>query len=187
MSKIITESAKLDAAIVAVNKAANKLNDAIQLVLASAVFQAVHGRNTNHLNALATAVGKGVRKAAIGAWISKYAPVVPETDKEKAKESPFKFSADKMAEMADAHGWAEAKRVTAEEAEAYAEMAMADHWTEFKPDQVVPDSFDVYAAIKQLMSRATALQGKGAQIKGADALRKLGELLPKAAADVQGV
>lgn len=187
MSKIITDAAKLDAAIVAVNKAANKLNDAIQLTLASAVFQAVYGRNTNHLNALALAVGKGVRRSAIGAWILKHAPVVAESDKEKAKDHPFRFSKDRMAELADAHEWADAMRVTAEEAEMYGEAIMAEHWTEFKPDQLVPESFDVYAAIKSLMSRAQQLQGKGTQIKGADALRKLGELLPKPATDVQGV
>lgn len=187
MSKIITDAAKLDAAIVAVNKAANKLNDAIQLTLASAVFQAVYGRNTNHLNALALAVGKGVRRSAIGEWIMKYAPVVAESDKDKAKEQPFRFSKDRMAEMAEAHGWENAMRVTAEEAEAYGEEIMGDHWTEFKPDQLVPESFDVYAAIKSLISQAQRLQGKGTKIKGYDALRKLGDMLPKPATDVQSV
>jgi hypothetical protein len=186
MSKIIIEGAKLDAAIVSVNKAANKLNDAIQLVLASAVYQAVHGRNTNHINAITHAVGKGVRKAAIGAWIAKYAPVVPETDKEKAKEAPFRFSADKMDDLADAYGWSNSKKVTAEEAEAYAEMAMADHWTEFKPDAVVPEEFDALAALRQVLTRAQNMQNKGAKVKGLDVLRKLKDLVTPAG-DVQGV
>jgi hypothetical protein len=186
MSKLIIDGAKLDAAIVSVNKAANKLNDAIQVVLASAVYQAVYGRNTNHLNALVHAVGKGVRKAAIGAWIMKYAPVVPEADKEKAKEAPFRFSADKMDDLAEAYGWGNSKRVTAEEAMAYAELAMDDHWTEFKPDAVVPEEFDALAALKQVLARAQKMQDKGAKIKGMDVLRKLKDLVTSPG-DVQSV
>ena len=73
---IITDSAKLDALIIETNKKAHAVYASIQLAMASAVYQAVMHGNTNHLNALVAAVGKGVRKTAMAQWILKHGPVL---------------------------------------------------------------------------------------------------------------
>lgn len=183
---IIADGAKLDAAIVEVNKRAGSLADSIQLVLASAVFQAVHGRNTNHLNAIIGAVGKGVRKTAIAQWVLAHAPVVMETDKEKSKESPFRFSADKVAELLPEA--ANHKAITADEAMAHAEAALAQHWTEHKEPPLVPESFDVMAQVRKLLQTAKTMQTKGVKIVHGDMLAKLNAAMPVAEqSDVQGV
>ena len=183
---IITDGTKLDAAIVEVNKRANSLADSIQLVLASAVYQATHGRNTNHLNATLAAAGRGVRKTAIAQWVLAHAPVVMETDKEKAKESPFRFSSDRMAELFPEA--ANHKAITAEEAMAHAEAALAMHWTEHKEPPLVPESFDIMAQVKKLMQTAKTMQTKGVKIVHGDMLAKLQAAMPVAdQADVQSV
>lgn len=182
MSKIITDAAKLDAHIVSVNKSAHALNGAIQLGLVSAVYQAVHGRNTNHLNALAAAVGKGVRRSAIGDWVLKYAPVVAETDKKKATEAPFKFSADKLAELVEAQNH---KAVTSEESLAYCTPLLSKDWTEHKPDQLVPESWDFAAALKKLLKTKQDYESKGTKVKGGDLAASIASMLP--AEGVQGV
>lgn len=182
---IITDAATLDKAIVEVNKRANSLADAIQLALASAVYQATHGRNTNHLNALIGAVGKGTRKTAIAQWVLAHAPVVMETDKEKMKESPFRFSADKLADLfPDAEN---IKAITAEEALAHAEAAYAQHWTEHKEPPLVPESFDIAAQVRKLLQTAKSMQTKGVKLVHGDLTSKLQDLLPQAQSDVQGV
>lgn len=188
MSKIITDSAKLDAHIVGVNKKANELNGAVQLALASAVFQAVYGRNTNHLNALAGAVGKGVRRSAIGEWILRHAPVMAEDNKDRAKENPFRFSNEKMGDFAKAHDWADYKKVSTDEALAYAEHVLQIDWTALKPDQLVPESFDVLEAFKALVKKAQTLQGKGTKIIGGEFLTKVNKTITdNATPDVQSV
>lgn len=172
---VITESTKLDEAIVRVNKAANGLADAIQSVLAGAVYQAVHGRNTNHLNALIGAVGKGVRKTAIAQWVLMHAPVVLETDKEKAKDNPFRFSADKLAELLpDA---ANHKAVTAEEALAHAESVMGMHWTEHKEPPLVPEKWSAMEAVRKLLATGQQMQKKGVKVEGGDVLAQLAALV----------
>lgn len=181
---IITDAAKLDAAIVEVNKRAGSLADSIQLSLASAVYQATHGRNTNHLNALLSAVGKGVRKTAIAQWVLAHAPVVMETDKEKAKEAPFRFSADKLMELLPEA--ANHKSITAEEALAHAEAAYAQHWTEHKEPPLVPESFDIAAQVRKLLQSAKSMQTKGVKIVHGDLAAKLQDLLPQNE-PVQGV
>lgn len=182
---IIADASKLDAAIVEVNKRAGSLADSIQLVLASAVYQATHGRNTNHLNAIIGAVGKGVRKTAIAQWVLAHAPVVMETDKEKMKESPFRFSADKLAELIPDAG--NHKAITAEEAMAHAEAALAQHWTEHKEPPLVPESFDIAAQVRKLLQTAKTMQTKGVKLVHGDILAKLQDTLPVSQSDVQGV
>lgn len=184
-TKIMTDASKLDAHIVSVNKQANALNAAIQLGLASAVYQATHGRNTNHINALALAVGKGVRKAAIGDWLMHYAPVVAETDREKAKTHPFRFSADKLAELlpeAENH-----KAITAEEALAYAESILLKDWTEHKPDALVPETWDFKAALKKLLAQKASYEKKGTKVQGGDLAAGIAAMLPADDGAIQGV
>lgn len=173
-TKIIIESSKLDEALVRVNKSANGLADAIQVVLASATYQAVAHGNTNHLNGLILAVGKGVRKPAIVAWALAHAPVVMETDKEKAKENPFRFSRDKLEALAIAE---DAKKPTAEEALAHAESILGMHWTEHKEPPLVPEKWDLKAAIAQAMKKAEDYAKKGTKVEGSDLLGKLAALL----------
>jgi len=179
---IITDAGKLDAAIVEVNKRAGSLADSIQLVLASAVFQATYGRNTNHLNATIMAAGKGVRKTAIAQWVLAHAPVVMETDKDKAKESPFRFSADKLAELFPETE--NVKAITLEEATAHAEAALGQHWTEHKEPPLVPESFDVLAQVRKLLQSAKAMQTKGVKIVHGDMLAKLQAAMPVAQNEV---
>lgn len=187
MSKIITEAAKLDDAIVRVNKAANGLAGAIQAVLVGAAYQAIHGRNTNHLNALQLAVGKGVRKTAMAQWILAHAPVVLETDKEKQKESPYRFNAEKLEKLLPEA--ANAKSITAEEALAYAESIIGKDWTEHKEPPLVPEKWDAMAAIKKLIAQGQGYQKKGTKIDHADLLGKLGALIatPGDGKDIAGV
>lgn len=182
---IITDASKLDAHIVATNKAAGVLEGMIQLGLASAVYQAVHGRNTNHINAVALATGKGVRKAAIGDWLTTHAPVVAETDREKAKTHPFRFSADKLAELLPKVE--NAKAVTAEEATEYAESLMSKLWTEHKPDALVPETWDFKAALKKLLAQKTAYEKKGTKVQGAELAAGIAAWLPADDNAIQGV
>lgn len=182
-SKIITESSKLDEALVRVNKAANGLNDAIQTVLASATYQAVLHGNTNHLNGLLAVAGKGVRKTAIAQWVLAHAPVVMETDKEKAKEQPFRFNRDKLVSLIPQAGEG---KVTAEQALDHAETVLAQHWTEHKEPPLVPEKWDLKAAIAQAMKKAQDLSKKGTKIEGSELLQKLADLISPES-DIQGV
>lgn len=175
---VITDASKLDAAIIEVNKRANSLVDSIQLVLASAVYQATFGRNTNHVNAVIHAVGRGVRKQAIAQWLLAYAPVMMETDAEKAKDKPFRFSQEKLDMLfPDA---ADSKKITAEEAMAQAEFVMEQNWADYKEPPLVPEKWDVADALRKVIATAKSMQGKKVNITNADILGHLADLLPKA-------
>lgn len=172
---VITESAKLDEAIVRVNKAANGLADAIQVVLVGSAYQAIFGRNTNHLNATIGAAGKGVRRTAMAQWILAHTPVVLETDKEKAKDAPFRFSAEKLEKLLpDA---ADHKRITAEEALAHAEHIMGMHWTEHKEPPLVPEKWNAMEAVRKLLATGKQMQSKGVKVEGGDVLAQLAALV----------
>lgn len=173
--KIITTSADLDAHLLKVNKAANSLNAGIQLALASSVFQAVAHGNTNFINVTIKVAGKGVRKTAMAQWLLKHAPVVAETDREKAKEQPFRFSRDKLAElMPDA----DPKAVTLEESELYAQGLMEFDWTEHKEPPLVPESWSALDALKKLVQTAKSMQTKNVKVEHAELLSQIEVLLP---------
>lgn len=172
---IITDTAKLDAAIVEVNKRANSLVDSVQLVLASAVYQAVMHGNTNHINAIIGAVGRGVRKTAIAQWVLAYAPVMMETDKEKMKDQPFRFSRDKLALLLPD---VDAKKVTAEQAEDYSLKVLGQNWADYKEPPLVPEKWDVADALRKVIATAKTMQGKKVNITNADILGRLADLLP---------
>ncbi len=186
---LITDSTKLDAAIIDVSKKASALADGIQLVLASATYQAVLHGNTNHINAAILAVGKGVRKTAIAQWLLAFAPVVMETDKEKAASNPFRFSRDKLAELME--GAANIKSITAEEADTYATHVLGHHWTEYKEPPLVPEKWSVTEALNKLLATAKSMQTKKVTIEGAAALTALtalaAELKAAPATDTAGL
>lgn len=161
----ISGESAFNSAIVSMRKSAAKMEGEIQLLLASAVLMAAMHGNANQINALATALPAGVRKAAIGDWLEKHAPVM-KNDK-TVEGQPYKLSRDKMAELIG-----EAKP-TAEQAEEYATKVHALMWTEHKPDQLAPEHFDLSKAIAQLVKKVTGLQGKGTKIAGADKLEEL--------------
>lgn len=178
---IITDGDKLNAHIIGVGKSAQALNDSIQLALASATFQAMFGRNTNHLNALLIAAGRGVRKTAIAQWALAHAPIVMETDKERMKEQPFKFSSEKVETLLQAMpGWAQPdsyKAVPEDMALRYAEHVHTMHWTDHKEPPLVPESWSFIDALKKVLDQATAYEGKGTKVTGGDLRGKLAELL----------
>lgn len=179
---LIVEASLLDAALVRINKSAQGLADAIQIVLASATVQAVQHGNTNWLNGLIEAAGKGTRKTAIAQWVLAHAPVVLESDKEKAKAQPFKFSKDRLEKLAAEH--AEGEKFTGEEAMAYGEHVLSMHWTEHKEPPLVPEKFDLAAALTKLIKQADGYAKKGTKLVNADALGALRALAaPKAPAE----
>lgn len=139
------------------------------------------GRNTNHLNALLIAVGKGTRKTAIAQWVLAHAPVVMESDKDKMKENPFKFSADKVEALLQAMpGWEQPdnyKQVPAEMAERYALHVHTQHWTEHKEPPLVPETWSLRDAVVKLLQQAKTLEGKGTKVQGGDMRGRLQELL----------
>lgn len=183
MTKIITDITKLNEAIVKVNKAANTLSDAIQLVLASATLQAVQHGNMNAINASMSAVGRGVRKTAIAQWLLMHAPVVLEADKDKAKENPFRFSRDKLAELQSEFN--EGEKFDAESGLAYAERIHAMHWTDHKEPPLVPESWDFIAAVKKVLAARASYEGKGVKVNGGDLASELQAMLASPAADIQ--
>lgn len=180
---LIIDSTKLDAAIIDVSKKAHALNDGIQLVAASAVYQAVLHGNTNHINAIIIAVGKGVRKTALAQWFLAYGPVVMETDKEKAATNPFRFSRDKLGELME--GAENIKSITAEEADTYATHVLGHHWTEYKEPPLVPETFNVMDAVNKLLATAKSMQTKKVRMVNGDMLETLTALVAEAKAKAE--
>lgn len=178
---IITDGDKLNAHIVGVSKAASALADSIQMGLASATYQAMFGRNTNHLNALLIAAGRGVRRTAMAQWVLTHAPVVMETDKAKLKEQPFRFSPDKVESLLQSmEGWAQPdnyKAVPQEMALLYAQHVHGMHWAEHREPPLVPETWSFVDALKKVLDAATAYEGKGTKVTGGDLRGKLAELL----------
>lgn len=185
ISPLITDKTALHTAILAVGKVYASAADQVQIILASSILQALQHGNTDPLNDLITAVGKGVRKTAIVDWALKHAPVVPETDKEKSKDKPLRFSRERIETLLP--DVVDAKNVTAEEAMTWAMQAYAVHWTEYKEPPVLPQEWDVMAALKQVIQTGKTMQGKNVSIKHADILGKLADLMPQKETDLQGV
>lgn len=186
MPSIITDADKLNAHIVAVNKSANKLNEDIQLALASATYQAVYGRNTNHLNAIIVAVGKGVRKTAIAQWVLKHAPIVMESDKERMKEQPFRFAPDKMEAILHAADMAgvvdDMKKVPEDVAVKYAQHVMLALWIDHKEPPLVPESWSFSDALDKLIKQAGSYESKGTKVTGGDMISRIKDLIASSAA-----
>lgn len=187
---VLTNANDLNAHIVEISKTASKLIDQIQLGLVSSVYQIMHGRNTNHLNALMIAAGRGTRKTAIAQWALAHAPVMLETDKEKMKTHPFRFDAAKVGGMliaadlmaSDENAEATAKAVTPEMAEAYAVLVNGVNWADYKEPPLVPESWSLLDAVKKLLAQATQYEGKGVKVAGADMKHELNALLAAAQA-----
>jgi hypothetical protein len=182
VSKIIVDSAKLDAAIVEMSKRASSVADMIQVVLASAVFQAVAHGNTNQLNAVVHAAGRGARKTAIAQWALAHGPVVSETDKDKAKENPFRFNKDKLQSILDGY---EGER--SEIALVHAELIFAQHWTEHKEPPLVPETWDALAAIRKLLTQGAGYEKKGTKVLNPAILASIAAILPSASDGISGV
>lgn len=164
MHKIITDAAALTKAIAKVHGDSTKLATGIQIALASSVFFAMKDGNIEPITSLFTGVHKGTRRAAMQAWLLEFAPVVLNTENDKTV--PFKFSRDKLKALAD-------DPMTAEVAEGHAATALLTDWTDFKPEQLVPETFDVAAMVKQLLTKVKGLSAKGSKPKHADLIAKL--------------
>lgn len=181
MTKIITDAATLTKAIGAASKASLRLEADIQGCLSGAVYFAVKDGNIQPVNALFTTLGKGVRRAAIMAWLLEHAPVLANTDRDAAKTAPFVFSRPLIAELV------ETDKPTAEQAEAYATKAHATMWTEFKPELLVPESFDMQAMLSALVKKAKGLQAKGSKADHADLIAKVEALCAASSAKTEEV
>lgn len=181
---VLTNANDLNAHIVGISKTASKLIEDIQLGLISSVYQVMHGRNTNHLNDLMTAAGRGTRKTAIAQWVLAHAPVMLETDKEKMKTHPFRFDAAKVGDLLKAADieCEDAKAVTPEAAEAYSMLVNGVVWADFKEPPLVPESWSLLDAVKKLLAQATQYEGKGVKVAGADMKHELNALLAAAQA-----
>lgn len=180
-NKIITNGDDLNKHILSVGKSARALEEMIQVGLASAAYQLMHGRNTNHLNALMLQAGKGVRKTAMAAWALAFMPVMLETDKDKMKEQPFRFDAQRVGELLAKHGIevADDKNVSAETATTYATIAYGTMWTEHKEPPLVPESWSLSDAIAKVIKQAKDMTGKNVKVTGADMLGQLEALVRK--------
>ncbi len=166
-TQLITDASALTKAIGVAAKASHALAGSIQIALASCSFFALKDGNVQPINLLFTSMGKGVRRAAMQAWLLDHAPVLLQTDKDKAKEQPFVFSRDKVEELT---GHA---KPTAEQAEETAEASLTVSWVEFKPEQLTPESFDVQAMVTQVIKKAKGLQSKGSKAVHGDLIAKL--------------
>lgn len=173
---IITDATKLDAAMVEVGKRAQSFADSVQLVAASAVFQAVAHGNTVHANALIFAVGKGARKTALAQWFLNHGPFVAETDKDKAKEAPFRFNKDKLAEILAIEGYPTERTAAAMQ---HAEVIHGQHWTEHKEPPLVPENWDALAAVRKLIAQGTSFEKKGVKVAHAALLASIAAILPQ--------
>lgn len=180
MTKIITDAAQLTKAIGKASKDSMALETSLQLVLASCAFFALKDGNVQPMNSLFTTISKGVRRAALQGWLVKFAPVLANTGKD-AKEVPFVFSREKVKTLTDTD------KPTAEQAEATALKGFATMWTEFKPEELVPEFFDVRKMLDHLVKQATALQKKGSKAKGADLLTKVQALVAASSASEEPV
>jgi hypothetical protein len=168
MTKLITDAGALTKAIAAASAAGHKLDASVQIVLASAVYFALKDGNIQPINAMFTSASKGMRKAAIQAWLLDHAPVALNTNKTTAKEQPFVFVRDAVAVLTDS-----TEPVTAELAEAVAMKSLSIAWTDYKPEQLIPESFDLQAMVAALVKKAKGLQAKGSKPKHGDLLAGL--------------
>lgn len=166
-TKLLTVAADLEKHIAKVAKDAASLASGIQLALASAAFHAIAHGNVNPINAIFAAAGKGVRRSAMNAWLLAHAPVALQTDKDKAKEAPYVFVRDRVAELA------ETDKPTLEQAEAYGAKVLSVDWTSFKEPPLVPESFDVLAMLQRVVKQSKDLQAKGSKPKHGDLIAKL--------------
>jgi hypothetical protein len=173
--KLLTTAEALSKHIDKIGKDSKTLESAVQMALASATFFAVKDGNVEPINRLLLTVGKGLRRTALWSWLETYAPVLPQADKDKAKEAPYVFSRDKLQDLT---GHA---KPTAEQAEEHAKAIMAHAWTEFKPEPEVPATFDVAALVQGVIKKAKGLQQKGSKAVNAELLSKLETLLPSTA------
>lgn len=177
----ITESTALDQLIGKIKGHTAKLEGMVHDALMGSAFQAIFHGNTNHLNALVAALGKGVRKTAVAQWALAHMPVVPELDREAAKDRPFRFSRDKLAELAEKAGveLANVKALTAEEAEAVTLwVGNQPEWTEHKEPPLVPEKWDAMDALRKFIATAKSMQSKKVHIEHAELLGAVANLLP---------
>lgn len=162
-----------------ISRASKALSDLTQSVLVGATFHAIMHGNTEPINALIEAMGRGMRKTAAAQWLLTHAPVVPEDNKEKAKVQPFRFSRDKVEELC---GEAKPDEATATE---YAQEVARSHWTEHKEPPLVPDSYDVVAELNKLVKKAGSMAEKGVEVTGMEMLERLHSMLAAATPGVE--
>ena len=93
--KLIIEASALTKHIAKIHGDSAKLATGIQIALTSGVYFAVKDGNIEPLTTLFTGMHKGVRRAAMLAWLVDHAPVVI-NDKDTDKTAPFKFSRERL-------------------------------------------------------------------------------------------
>jgi hypothetical protein len=172
--KLLTIAGDLTAAIAKATKTSHSLESSVQQILASAVFFAVKDGNIQPINALFAGIGKGMRRAAIQAWLLDHAPVLVNKNTED-KSAPFVFSRPQVAVLTGI-----ADKMTAEQAEVYAMTTAAVSWVDYKPEVLIPATFDVSALVAATIKRAKALQTKGSQPVHGELIAAMEALMPVA-------
>jgi hypothetical protein len=175
--KLLTTASDLTAAIAKANKTSHSLESAYQTILASAVFFAVKDGNIQPINSLFTGMGKGIRRAAVQAWLLDHAPVL--VNKDTNTDAPFVFSRPQVAILTDI-----SDKLTAEQAEEYAMKTAAISWVDYKPETLIPATFDVAAMIAATIKKAKGLQTKGSQAVHGELIAGLEALMPTKAEEV---
>lgn len=169
---LLTDGAALTAYLGRITVQSRKVADMIQLAAASGAYHAMKDGNTDPLNALIVAAGKGARKTALVQWMLTHAPVVMNDDAKADK--PLKFSRDKVAELLNGES-----KPTAEVALAHCEKAHGFHWMDHKEPPLVPTDWSLTDAVMALVKKAKDYQGKQVNVSGADMIGMLEDMAKK--------
>lgn len=183
MSFKLLSGEELTKAIIAVNKASHKLGADVQNILLSCTYYALKDGSVTELNALWLGIGKGaVRRDAIKNWAAAFGPFLVNDNKKTMAEKPFVFSRERADELLKG----DSKSATAEQVEAHISGITAT-WTDYKEPPMVPESWDVAAMLRKVLTEAKKLGGKNTKIINGELLSKIEGILPPAPDAVQSV
>lgn len=135
--KLIEGAAELTKAINAWGTKGQKwAQEGHQLALSALQHAAKHGDHTL-LNRLYLAMPKGTKSSAMAEWIVAFSHLVPNTDKEAAKTSPFVVDKAKAVNLPGAH---------------------EKPWFDFRPEPTPLEVFDLQKAVMAVITKAKKAQ-----------------------------
>lgn len=159
--KLLNTAKDINKAIDSIVRRGKTLDDDIQLAAVSCLnHHSVHGDITL-LNRLWLSMPRGSRRKALTDWALHHGAVQANTDKETAKEAPFKDARKDRVCLLD--------------------EAIACPWYEFNrpTDEDNVAEFDFTKSLEALLKRAANAQAKGAPIVGLELLNELTAKLAK--------
>lgn len=127
-----------------------KMDADIQRTAVSILAHIEAHKEVSLFNKLYNALPKGARKSALTGWGLAFGKLEANAGDDK-KEAPFKYSRDKITDLAGAIG---------------------NPWYNFAPEKAPDELFDVRKALAALLNRA----GKAQNVNDADLLAKLRQL-----------